>query len=296
MEKEKIKLMLELARKGDKSAQSDLLDAFMWMAQDKVLVEMNDEDKNWIKDWANSGNVGAICCLNKGFTMRLRTWKEVFVDEETGEEFIVDRYDYINDETTFPVENEDFENLTQIVRKLENLSGDDIYDLHRFNCLDSHMLVEELFAKYKYSGLASILAYNYYNGYESQGVFRSQAKAKYYFELAGEEYEEPEEDDDPIGAKYYISGEGTDAIEQLVNRLADKVGMAYNEFGLYIPVGAFIKTLVGSDEYRGNIIKMEKDDNGIVVSTEVNWATPIEYAIKKAFPQINVRTVTYELF
>lgn len=292
MEKEKIKLMLEQARKGDKSAQNVLLNAFMGMAQNKVLEEMNYEDKNWIKDWANAGNVGAIYCLMKGLNVRLKSHPEVLIDKETGEKHIINACEYIDNETTFTVESDDLDNLTQLVMQLENLSEDDIYLLSEY----CHSLTEELFAKYRYPGLAYRLAMNYRLGVEDQGVFRNQAKAKYYCELAGVKYEKLKEDDEPIGAKYYISGEGTEAIEQLVNRLADKVGMPYNEFGLYIPVGAFIKTLVGSDEYRGNIIKLEKDDNGIVISTEENRGTPIEYAIKEAFPQINVKTVTYELF
>ena len=131
----------------------------------------------------------------------------------------------------------------------------------------------------------------YDKGDEKNGIFRNPVKAREYFKMAGEKYEYEPEDEDPHEADYFLRGSAQElaAVKNLVDELAKKYGDAFNEFGLYIPMNILMKTLVGSRYYDGNLLTMNTDDpECIVLHAEANTMEPLLYALRQAFPNLEI--------
>ena len=131
----------------------------------------------------------------------------------------------------------------------------------------------------------------YDKGDEENGIFRNPVKARRYFKLAGKKYEYEPEEEDPHEADYFLRGSAEElaAVKALVDELTQKYGDAFNEFGLYIPMNILMKTLVGSRYYDGNLLTMNTDDpECIVLHAEANTMEPLLYALRKAFPNLEI--------
>ena len=131
----------------------------------------------------------------------------------------------------------------------------------------------------------------YDKGDEENGIFRHPLKAREYFKLAGKKYKYEPEEEDPHEADYFLKGSAQElaAVKALVDELAQKYGDACNEFGLYIPMNILMKTLVGSRYYDGNLLSMNTDDpDCIVLHAEANTMEPLLYALRQAFPNLEI--------
>jgi len=65
--------------------------------------------------------------------------------------------------------------------------------------------------------------------------------------------------------------------------------MPWNELGLYVPMEILMKTLVGSKYYVGNLLTMNTDNpECIVLHAEANKMEPLLYALRQAFPNLNI--------
>lgn len=131
----------------------------------------------------------------------------------------------------------------------------------------------------------------YDKGDEKNGIFRHPLKAREYFKLAGEKYKYEPEEEDPHEADYFLKGSAQElaAVKTLVEELTQKYGDACNEFGLYIPMNILMKTLVGSRYYDGNLLSMNTDDpECIVLHAEANRMEPLLYALRQAFPNLEI--------
>jgi len=131
----------------------------------------------------------------------------------------------------------------------------------------------------------------YDKGDEENGIFRNPVKARRYFKLAGKKYEYEPEEEDPHEADYFLRGSAEElaAVKALVDELTQKYGDAFNEFGLYIPMNILMKTLVGSRYYDGNLLTMNTDDpECIVLHAEANTMEPLLYALRQAFPNLEI--------
>ena len=131
----------------------------------------------------------------------------------------------------------------------------------------------------------------YDKGDEKNGIFRHPLKAREYFKLAGEKYKYEPEEEDPHEADYFLKGSAQElaAVKALVDELTQKYGDACNEFGLYIPMNILMKTLVGSRYYDGNLLSMNTDDpECIVLHAEANTMEPLLYALRQAFPNLEI--------
>lgn len=128
-------------------------------------------------------------------------------------------------------------------------------------------------------------------GDEKNGIFRNPLKAREYFKMAGEKYEYEPEEENPHEADYFLRGSAEElaAVKNLVDELAKKYGDAFNEFGLFIPMNILMKTLVGSRYYDGNLLTMNTDDpECIVLHAEANTMEPLLYALRQAFPNLEI--------
>ena len=131
----------------------------------------------------------------------------------------------------------------------------------------------------------------YDKGDEKNGIFRHPLKAREYFKLAGEKYKYEPEEEDPHEADYFLKGSAQElaAVKALVDELTQKYGDACNEFGLYIPMNILMKTLAGSRYYDGNLLTMNTDDpECIVLHAEANRIEPLLYALRQAFPNLEI--------
>ncbi len=131
----------------------------------------------------------------------------------------------------------------------------------------------------------------YDKGDEKNGIFRHPLKAREYFKMAGEKYEYEPEEENPHEADYFLRGSAEElaAVKTLVDELTQKYGDAFNEFGLYIPMNILMKTLVGSRYYDGNLLTMNTDDSEcIVLHAEANKMEPLLYALRQAFPNLEI--------
>ena len=131
----------------------------------------------------------------------------------------------------------------------------------------------------------------YDKGDEKNGIFRHPLKAREYFKLAGKKYKYELEEEDPHEADYFLKGSAQKlaAVKTLVEELTQKYGDACNEFGLYIPMNILMKTLVGSRYYDGNLLTMNTDDpECIVLHAEANTMEPLLYALRQAFPNLEI--------
>jgi hypothetical protein len=85
------------------------------------------------------------------------------------------------------------------------------------------------------------------------------------------------------------SAEELVAVKTLVDELAQKYGEPENELGLYISMNILMKTLVGSHYYDGNLLTMNTDDpECIVLHAEANRVEPLLYALRQAFPNLDI--------
>jgi len=131
----------------------------------------------------------------------------------------------------------------------------------------------------------------YDKGDEKNGIFRNPVKAREYFKMAGEKYEYEPEEENPHEADYFLRGSAEElaAVKTLVDELTQKYGDAFNEFGLYIPMNILMNTLVGSRYYDGNLLTMNTDDpECIVLHAEANTMEPLLYALRQAFPNLEI--------
>ena len=138
----------------------------------------------------------------------------------------------------------------------------------------------------------------YDKGDEKNGIFRNPLKAREYFKMAGEKYEYEPEEEDPHEADYFLRGSAQElaAVKNLVDELTQKYGDAFNEFGLFIPMNILMKTLVGSRYYDGNLLTMNTDDpECIVLHAEANTMEPLLYALRQAFPNLEIEMKETEL-
>lgn len=131
----------------------------------------------------------------------------------------------------------------------------------------------------------------YDKGDEKNGIFRNPVKARRYFKLAGKKYEYVPEEEDPHEADYLLKGTAEElaAVKTLVDELAKKYGEPENELGLYISMNVLMKMLVGSQYYDGNLLTMNTDDpECIVLHAEANRVEPLLYALRQAFPNLDI--------
>jgi hypothetical protein len=137
------------------------------------------------------------------------------------------------------------------------------------------------------------LAENYYYGAEEQGIFIDKEKARYYYDLAGEDMPEMEEDDDLndiYTVTFTINGDKQQIgqIAELIKNLTTQFGTPDNEFGLHIPIMYLTENL---NAYKGLIMFCENNDfDGLElkVQTSSNGARALKWALQREFPLLMI--------
>ena len=282
-----LKELLKEARKGSVKCQQELLD-YSCQCSQELLSIMDDTDTQWLTPLAQQGDIKAICMLYDGATRSIQHWVEEFVDEETGEKCLVDRY-YALDGATFTTSTDE---LYKLIEGIDSFTDEDVSLLNSSILQGNHRVSEHLYDKHRNAGFALTLAENYYYGAEEQGIFIDKEKARYYYDLAGEDMPEVEEDDDLSDiytVTFTINGDKQQIgqIAELIKNLTTQFGTPDNEFGLYLPIKYLTENLVGSNAYEGNIISCENNDfDGLELKVETNSNVPraLKCALQREFP------------
>lgn len=290
-----LKELLKEARKGSVKCQQESLDNICQCSFDRLSI-MDDTDTQWLTPLAQQGDVKAICMLYIGATRSTQHWVDEFVDEETGEKILLDRYDVL-DGATFTTSTDE---LYKLIEGIDSFTDEDVSLLNSSILQGNHRVSEHLYDKHRNAGFALTLAENYYYGAEEQGIFIDKEKARYYYDLAGEDMPEMEEDDelrDICTATFTIDGDKQQIgqIAELIKNLTTQFGTPDNEFGLYLPMMYLTENLVGSNAYEGNIMSCENNDfDGLElkVETNSNGARALKWALQREFPltMINYNT------
>lgn len=263
--------------------------------------------------------------LNEMLDKHYRVWQETFIDEDTGKEETVERKDLLNNELS-EEEKALIEEIAADVTKLSDddllefdkailcfkyRPFDEIYiELVRrgkeewASSIEDRKTLEELSDKgNKYASYELYEKYRW--GDEEQGIFIDKIQAKKYFDLAGDlpsRYEEEWDDSDDTGEEipdvyeYVLIGNADtlDGVQKLIYDLCQRYGIPENEedgLGLFVPQQALMKALVGSASiyYRGNIQYVERENpDRLVITTEADNCDPLLYALRQAYPNLNV--------
>lgn len=286
-----LKELLKEARKGSVKCQQELLD-YSCQCSNELLSIMDDTDTQWLTPLAQQGDIKAICMLYIGATRSTQHWVEEFVDEETGEKILLDRYDTL-DGATFTTSTDE---LYKLIEGIDSFTDEDVSLLNSSILQGNHRVSEHLYDKHRNAGFALTLAENYYYGAEEQGIFIDKEKARYYYDLAGEDMPEMEEDDDLSDiytVTFTINGDKQQIgqIAELIKNLTTQFGTPDNEFGLYLPIKYLTENLVGSNAYEGNIISCENNDfDGLELKVETNSNVPraLKCALQREFPLLMI--------
>ena len=276
----------------------------------KHLDMFSEGDKSKLMNLANEGDMHAACVLIKGMNRKEHSWMETFVDEDTNKEVDILRCEVI-DGTTFESDDNEIKELTQkIVDSKASMTVEDLWEACRILSDQDPLLFEllnrgeEIAAAYfenptilqeladkgnKYA--AEELGSLYDMGNEAKGIYVNPKKAKELFNIAGKDYEYEPEEEDPHEADYFLHGSAQELepVKILVNELTQRYGDVGNELGLYVPMEILMKTLVGSEYYAGNLLTMNTDTpDSIVLHAEANRMEPLLYALRQAFPNLDI--------
>lgn len=264
--------------------------------------------------------------LLKSLERNHHRYKETFIDEDTGEEFSVDRDEIVD----FDITEEERELMESIIADVAHLSDEDLKtfkastiwfwprefdefylelirrgDEGQVACIESPAILQEFCDKGN-QWAAWKLYFKYRYGDEEHGIFINHKNARLYYDLAlklgydlDEEGSEAWDDTDdpgeeyPCTYQYELTGnaETLNGVETLINDLCQKFGTPDNELGLYVPQRQLMKVLVGSDTeyYRGNVITMErKSPDRLIITTEADNGKLLFYALRYSFENLNV--------
>ena len=299
---EELEELLSKTRQGDWNSQFDLIEALFWGENfEQRFSHLLPEDEQWLRPLAKKNDARAITLLLVGMENRYRTWDEEFTDEDTGEPFTVTHAEKMEGETLFP--RNDVEALRMLTDLCEDWQMTDRRELFKavntLRCCteqDYTIILHRLADEAKDKDAMSELAETYRYGDERNGIYINRGLAKEYYEKIGEQYNPAEDfiEDSPVETDYTLKGnaETLKGIRDTINDFCQRFGTPDNEFGMFVPLQPLMKLLVGSDDeaYRGNVLKMEqKDDNILVLHTELNNPGPLYYALHQCFPDLEIK-------
>ena len=283
----------------------------------KQLDVFKPGDKQELMELAEKGNIHAIFCLIKGLSVKERSYEETFVDEDTGEQVTVSRYD-VEEGVTFEKEETEEgkeDEMTRLANMLyggkERMSEEELYLAFRLpidsdpfrlelvnrgneeyaESIDDYGILLELIEKgNKYAALAAAQKRQY--GDEEQNVFIDLKEAKRLYDIAGVEMEPDEYNDEIDEFDYILKSDTPDSlntVKVLIEDLADHYGTPDKEFGLYVPLDILMTALVGSPFYYGNVLSMDAEDpNQIKLRVEAGSIEPLLHALNLCFPHLDI--------
>ena len=275
--------MLNEVRQGNKDLAPQVLDALLENGdlQVKFLNLLEAEDKQWL---LALNNLKADCIVLAGmYREKCRYYDELFTDEDTGEEVVIERTELIDDTSWFERNKDEAQALYGKICATDLQDADvrmvcDWVDGTPFNemaivekkkrQMEEQVPAHELGLSPLYGWICEVLGDAYYYGEEDCGYYIDIAKAREYYAKAqeiqhatGDEtfmlWGNPMEDFDekdwedyvvsPETRNYSISGAAQvlDKVRATIDKLTEKYGMPGNEFGRYVPTPILLQALLG---------------------------------------------------
>lgn len=148
----------------------------------------------------------------------------------------------------------------------------------------------------------------YYDGDETKGLYKDKALARKYMELniqnGYDEYgyvagllseidEEQDDDPDPYETEIQISAPSRQ-VERMIKEFCERFGTPGNEAGMFVPLEKLMDALVGSKEYEGNVLGLERNDKGLMITMESEQDTVYAFtcALQDAFGRMDIEIVS----
>lgn len=282
--------------------QRDLVSLFfLTYDTEQFFSLLEQQDKEWLMTMARSEKK-ALTVLLVGMNNRFETYDEDFIDEDTGEEVTIKRFNRVDGTTfdSFPEEQQELFDLLNNENGWESSGNDEKFQayrlLHVFTDFDTINLLLLFVEDYNLKEAYEELGFLYRYGDEKHGVFIDRNKAKEYFDKAGVAFDPDEVEDDedhPCEYDYTLQGNASDisCVHKMIDDLCRDYGTPDNELGLYVPIQALMKLLVGSAAYayRGNILRMEQPSpDCLIIHAEANSGYPLLYALRQCFDNLEI--------
>ena len=275
--------MLNEVRQGNKDLAPQVLNALLEDGdlQGKFLNLLEAEDKQWL---LALDSLKADCIVLGGmYREKCRYYDELFTDEDTGEEVVIERTELIDGTSWFERDKDEAQALYGKICAADLPDADvrmvvDWVDATPFNemaivekkkrQMEEQVPAHELGLSPLYGWICEVLGDAYYYGEEDCGYYIDIAKAREYYAKAqeikhatGDEtfmlWGNPMEDFDekdwedyvvsPETRNYSISGAAQvlDKVRATIDKLTEKYGMSGNEFGRYVPTPILLQALLG---------------------------------------------------
>ena len=275
--------MLNEVRQGNKELIPLVLNALLENGdlQGKFLNLLEAEDKQWL---LALDNLKADCIVLAGmYREKCRYYDELFTDEDTGEEVVIERTEIMDGTSWFERDKNEARALYGKICAADLPDADvrmvcDWVDATPFNemaivekkkrQMEEQVPAHELGLSPLYGWICEVLGDAYYYGEEHCGYYIDIAKAREYYAKAQEikhatgdetfmhwgnpmeDFDEKDWEDDevcPLTCHYSLSGpaEVLDKVRAFIEKLTEKYGMPDNEFGRYVATPILLQALLG---------------------------------------------------
>ena len=302
------------ARRGYSACQRIVTDILFYAERTEWFYsKLQPSDECWIEA---QGDKRAACVLLVGMHIKYRRTQQSSTDIETGETFSYNTYEQ-TDGTLFEPDAAKEQALFAQLCEWEPSEYNDMVVasqlLFNITTLDVTKMLKKL-ADEGVPEAACEIAEVYRYGNERSGIYANRAKAKHYYEIAGEEFDEFEDldDDFPDDIDYTIKGTPATLakLRAIIDELYPQYGKPHrpqfeiemaadNELKCLLPLLPLMERLVGEVDtiyYFGYIMSIKTiDEQTLLLRVEAKLTEGLYYALRQTFPELQVvyKTISY---
>ena len=302
------------ARRGYSACQRIVTDILFYAERTEWFYsKLQPSDECWIEA---QGDKRAACVLLVGMHIKYRRTQQSSTDIETGETFNYNTYEQ-TDGTLFEPDAAKEQALFAQLCDWEPSEYNDMVVasqlLFNITTLDVTKMLKKL-ADEGVPEAACEIAAVYRYGNERSGIYANRAKAKHYYEIAGEEFDEFEDldDDFPDDIDYTIKGAPATLaqLRAIIDELCPQYGKPHrpqfeiemaadNELKCLLPLLPLMERLVGEVDtiyYFGYIMSIKTiDEQTLLLRVEAKRTEGLYYALRQTFPELQVvyKTISY---
>lgn len=302
------------ARRGNSECQRIVTDILFYAERTEWFYsKLQPSDECWIEA---QGDKRAACVLLVGMHIKYRRIQQSSTDIETGETFSYNTYEQ-TDGTLFEHDAAKEQALFAQLWDWEPSEYNDMVVASQLLFNSTTLDVTKMLKKLADEGVpeaACEIAAVYRYGNERSGIYANRAKAKHYYEIAGEEFDEFEDldDDFPDDIDYTIKGAPATLakLRAIIDELCPLHGKPHrpqfeiemaadNELKCLLPLLPLMERLVGEVDgiyYFGYIMSIKTiDEQTLLLRVEAKRTEGLYYALRQTFPELQVvyKTISY---